>query len=849
MDALNSSWFGKPWQPSRQLARLRQAIHCSQEGGRGMQSDFRGPVRRLLYVYGSSLCAAAMIQGALEVMEPPALLWRRSSRKGCSRRRGSVNPMVLAAEAILPAVVRVEVCPSTDRPRTDRRQKGAQPRYRDKDGQSMWDEPMDEPRSKRSQGSGVLVRPIKHNREVFVVTNAHVVGSAATAQVVLSDGTRCAARVLGVDPHVDIAVLRVLDHQTSSGSPPLEQGSWLRHEAAGRASHRPGRGDSTAGPVEAYLTALSEAVASVSNHILRGMDGGLSKKARLPFAACDPVDVRHASWHASANGQQGAGVVAAAPPWWRWHPVVRDGFHPVLAIGSPAGMDGSVTHGALCFGGASSTSTRRSRDISVLSPHRTDLHGNLPVSEPSWLHGLAVGIDGMAGGVCNRIADGWNQLLAAVTASGAAIVTRDAGSHRPTLRRKSFVWDGANDSSHRRRLQVDASVTSSTHASPWGSGASSRRRSRSGGGNGGSWYTGHPRTSEHESRDVDGRETSSPPPSTGMEAWGDVQQAQHRHRQQVQNRNQLRSEIEAAAYSGAARHFVLAEGGHLHVDVDAARAMWQPFSTSLCSQGGARGDGYGEAPWGHPGEAFQGAGMPRGSHGGKGSGHGGGGSFPSPHDYHPPVVPHGLSYSHGLSHSHALSYSHGHPVVASHGHAGALLCASASIAPGSSGGALVDASGRLIGILKATHATQPGICFAIPIATALASAAAIIAQQRPPPSCYLGVSLATCSAGAARHNNRHTAARWCAPEQPGALLTSVDATGPAAAAGARAGDLVVRCGGVPVASAEELLSISARWRVGDYLMMDVVRGGGQNVMLLPRVGDGSAVTSRAPGRM
>eukprot|EP00899_Mesostigma_viride_P016768 jgi/Mesvir1/25092/Mv21556-RA.2 len=774
MDALNSSWFGKPWQPSRQLARLRQAIHCSQEGGRGMQSDFRGPVRRLLYVYGSSLCAAAMIQGALEVMEPPALLWRRSSRKGCSRRRGSVNPMVLAAEAILPAVVRVEVCPSTDRPRTDRRQKGAQPRYRDKDGQSMWDEPMDEPRSKRSQGSGVLVRPIKHNREVFVVTNAHVVGSAATAQVVLSDGTRCAARVLGVDPHVDIAVLRVLDHQTSSGSPPLEQGSWLRHEAAGRASHRPGRGDSTAGPVEAYLTALSEAVASVSNHILRGMDGGLSKKARLPFAACDPVDVRHASWHASANGQQGAGVVAAAPPWWRWHPVVRDGFHPVLAIGSPAGMDGSVTHGALCFGGASSTSTRRSRDISVLSPHRTDLHGNLP---------------------------------------------------------------------------VDASVTSSTHASPWGSGASSRRRSRSGGGNGGSWYTGHPRTSEHESRDVDGRETSSPPPSTGMEAWGDVQQAQHRHRQQVQNRNQLRSEIEAAAYSGAARHFVLAEGGHLHVDVDAARAMWQPFSTSLCSQGGARGDGYGEAPWGHPGEAFQGAGMPRGSHGGKGSGHGGGGSFPSPHDYHPPVVPHGLSYSHGLSHSHALSYSHGHPVVASHGHAGALLCASASIAPGSSGGALVDASGRLIGILKATHATQPGICFAIPIATALASAAAIIAQQRPPPSCYLGVSLATCSAGAARHNNRHTAARWCAPEQPGALLTSVDATGPAAAAGARAGDLVVRCGGVPVASAEELLSISARWRVGDYLMMDVVRGGGQNVMLLPRVGDGSAVTSRAPGRM
>jgi serine protease Do len=53
-------------------------------------------------------------------------------------------------------------------------------------------------------GSGVIVRP-----DGVILTNAHVVGMSRTVRVGLADGRRVEGRVLGRDPALDVAVVRV----------------------------------------------------------------------------------------------------------------------------------------------------------------------------------------------------------------------------------------------------------------------------------------------------------------------------------------------------------------------------------------------------------------------------------------------------------------------------------------------------------------------------------------------------------------------------------------------------------------------------------------------------------------
>lgn len=146
-----------------------------------------------------------------------------------------------------------------------------------------------------------------------------------------------------------------------------------------------------------------------------------------------------------------------------------------------------------------------------------------------------------------------------------------------------------------------------------------------------------------------------------------------------------------------------------------------------------------------------------------------------------------------------------------------MIQTDAAIAPGSSGGALLDGRGAVIGITTAiaiSEAGAEGLGFATPIDIARSVADDIIVTGRAV-HVWLGIEGRDLDATSARD----------AGVPGGAVVVSVVEGGPAAAGGLEADDVIVAAASEEVRSMSALVILLRRLDPGDEIALEVLRSG------------------------
>lgn len=158
-----------------------------------------------------------------------------------------------------------------------------------------------------------------------------------------------------------------------------------------------------------------------------------------------------------------------------------------------------------------------------------------------------------------------------------------------------------------------------------------------------------------------------------------------------------------------------------------------------------------------------------------------------------------------------------------------LIQTDAAISPGNSGGPLVDGDGRVIGINEAYIPPERGavaIGFAIPSTTVTYIVEQLLADgtaEHP----FLGVQLTSLTA--------ELRERLDVNADRGAVVLDVRPGSPAAQAGVRPGDVIVRLAGEPIGSPADLLGALRTTRPGQQVPLTVSRNG-QPVELTVTIG-------------
>jgi serine protease Do len=138
----------------------------------------------------------------------------------------------------------------------------------------------------------------------------------------------------------------------------------------------------------------------------------------------------------------------------------------------------------------------------------------------------------------------------------------------------------------------------------------------------------------------------------------------------------------------------------------------------------------------------------------------------------------------------------------------------AGINPGNSGGPLVNADGQIVGINTAIIRGAQSIGFAISVAVVEPIVQELIQSGRVE-RAFLGVGTVDVTEGIADSFNL--------PVDDGVAITAVGDRTPAADAGLRENDVIVRVGGQPVRNSGDLLAALAQHRAGDIVEVEYYR--------------------------
>lgn len=148
-----------------------------------------------------------------------------------------------------------------------------------------------------------------------------------------------------------------------------------------------------------------------------------------------------------------------------------------------------------------------------------------------------------------------------------------------------------------------------------------------------------------------------------------------------------------------------------------------------------------------------------------------------------------------------------------------MIQTDAAINSGNSGGALVDAEGKLIGIntlIMSTSGTSSGVGFAIPIDYAFGIAEQII-QGKTPSHAQIGVTPISM--------NQQIADRFGIDTTEGAYINSLTAGGAAEKAGLKEGDVILKVDGESIANASDLVLAIRSHNPNDKVEVTYLRDG------------------------
>ena len=135
--------------------------------------------------------------------------------------------------------------------------------------------------------------------------------------------------------------------------------------------------------------------------------------------------------------------------------------------------------------------------------------------------------------------------------------------------------------------------------------------------------------------------------------------------------------------------------------------------------------------------------------------------------------------------------------------------------PGNSGGPVLDAQGRVIGVADQIATgnsgadSSTGVGFAVPI-DIVKTVLPQLERGTTPAHAYLGVGAADATGTGGN---------------AGALVQGVRSSGPAAAAGIRTGDVIVALGHAKITGVSDLVTATSTHRPGDRVTATVIRAG------------------------